>query len=469
MNTDKSLKQGMLSVLMANVFNLCISLMSSFILPEKLSIVTYATIKTFQLYASYAGLFHFGYVDGIYLKYGGKKISEIRAKCIDESLCTVRIFQTIVSFIVMGGGIITKSKILVVFGVSILPANMVAYFKSIYQAVGKFDIYSRVLNGTTLSYFVLNLLLIFVLKTDNPYWYMLVFVVVDFVLWIILEIYIRTEVKIKWHYLVFSTKEFVDNVKNGILLTLGNFSSILFTGMDRWFIKILLDASAFAQYSFAVSMENILNVAVTPICVTMYNYFCHVKNGEKIKGIRNQVSIFAAFLISCAFLVKFVIENFLNKYQSAISVVFILFGAQLFYIVIKSIYINIYKANGQQKQYFVRLILVIVIGAVFNIVFYQFYKEKEAFAVGTLMAAVFWFFLCVRDFRDIRLRWNEVIYLFMQEIIYLFCGMLFPTILGFVVYVVFTCIFSSLMLKEDFEFLWKNSLDIVKKIMLKSN
>lgn len=73
----RSLKRGMLSVLIANIINLCFSLLSSFMLPKWLSVDTYALVKTFQLYASYAGLLHFGYVDGIYLKYGGKDIDTV--------------------------------------------------------------------------------------------------------------------------------------------------------------------------------------------------------------------------------------------------------------------------------------------------------------------------------------------------------------------------------------------------------
>lgn len=62
-----NIKTGMLKVLIANVVNLIIGLLSSFILPKFLSINSYAEIKTFQLYVSYIGLLHFGYVDALVL------------------------------------------------------------------------------------------------------------------------------------------------------------------------------------------------------------------------------------------------------------------------------------------------------------------------------------------------------------------------------------------------------------------
>ena len=50
------------------------------------------------------------------------------------------------------------------------------------------------------------------------------------------------------------------------------------TTMDRWFVKFLLDTYAFAQYSFAVSVESFLNLAITPVTTTLYNYFCQENN-----------------------------------------------------------------------------------------------------------------------------------------------------------------------------------------------
>ena len=52
--------------------------------------------------------------------------------------------------------------------------------------------------------------------------------------------------------------------------------------MDRWFVKALMTTLAFAQYSFAVSMENFMNVAVTPVTTTLYNYFCKATDEVKV-------------------------------------------------------------------------------------------------------------------------------------------------------------------------------------------
>lgn len=64
--------------MVANFVSLAIGGLTNFLLPRFLSIESYANIKTYALYISYAGFFSLGYNDGMYLKYGGKSINDIR-------------------------------------------------------------------------------------------------------------------------------------------------------------------------------------------------------------------------------------------------------------------------------------------------------------------------------------------------------------------------------------------------------
>ena len=454
----------MLSVLIANIVNLGFSLLSNFLLPKYLSVDTYAQVKTYQLYAAYAGLLHLGFVDGLYLKYGGRQIEEFRAESLEASLSTLRVFQLAVTCCAVAVGIVLHDPVVIAFGVSILPANMMSCFKFLYQAVGEFNIYSRVINGTTVSYFILNMILIFAAHTDNPAYYISVYIVVDIILWVVLESILHKKYKIAFRGFFFSVLEFTENIKTGILLMLGNLSSTFLTGMDRWFIKALMHSNApFAQYSFAVSMENFMNVAVTPVSVTLYNYFCREHDTVQIRRMRNSVQVFAAFLIACAFPAKFILEHYLTKYMASVSVMFYLFGAQLFYIVIKSIYVNLYKAQKRQREYFAKIIIVIVIGAILNSLCYYLYRQKEAFAVGTLLSAVIWWLLCWRDHQSIGYSLKEIAFMIVVECGYQICGNMMGSVAGLLGYGALVVLSSLLLMKEDFFWLLKNGKSMLLK------
>lgn len=124
--------------------------------------------------------------------------------------------------------------------------------------------------------------------------------------------------------------------------------------------------------------------------------------------------IFAALIVSCAFPARFILEVYLTKYIDSAKVMFLLFAAQIFYIVIKSIYVNLYKAQKKQSIYFIKLTAIIVVGFVFNVICYNLYKVKESFAVGTLLSAVCWYFLCLPDFKWIKYNTKEKLYPFIQ-------------------------------------------------------
>lgn len=455
---DKTLKRGMINVLCANIINLFFSLITSFILPKYLSVESYSLVKTFQLYVNYAGLLHLGYVDGMYLKYGGIKYENIDKNDFKKDLSTVRIFQFIVTIIWIFIGFLAGDYIIIAFALSILPQNMNSYFRYLYQSIGEFKKYSNILNLTTIGTFIANLILLFILKTDNSFWYCISYVIIYILTWLVLEIQTVKSLKEKLPIDVFSLEHLKSNIKSGILLMLGTFSSIILTSIDRLFVKFTLDAVAFAQYSFAVTMDNFINTAVTPITVTMYNYFCRKKDECNYEKIRNYISIFSVFIVSFAFPAKFVLEVYLKNYISTVNVLFLLFAAQICFITIKGVYVNIYKVKRMQKRYFLKLLSVIIVGCMFNLICFHFYPYKESFALGTLFSSVYWLIISLLDFKFVKIKFKEIVYYVSEIFIFLTCGFYLNSILGFFIYIILSLLLTIICYHEVVLELVKNLL-----------
>ena len=162
-----SLKKGMLYVMIANLINLGFNLITNFVLPKELSVENYAMIKTFQLYISYAGLFHFGFVDGMYLKYGGKSVNNIKKDDLNTNLSTLRIFQILVTFICTIVSICLKNPLFICFSLAVMPINLGNYFKQLYQATGEFGLYGKIMNANTILIFIANMMWIFIFRVDS--------------------------------------------------------------------------------------------------------------------------------------------------------------------------------------------------------------------------------------------------------------------------------------------------------------
>ena len=458
-NKSNYLLRGMLYVFLANIINMGFNLITNIILPRFLSVDSYAAIKTYQLYISYIGALHFGFIDGTYLRYGGKNLQSIGTPDLAKNIGTLRFFQigvTIVSIVV---SVIFQNTILLFFSLAIVPLNMANYFSSLYQATGEFNRYGRIINATAILNCCINIVLILIVQTDNYIYFLSSYILIDVFIWFYLEVFFRKNRHI--NYGSFSLTELISNCKSGFLLMLGNLSSFILTGLDRWFVKILMDTSAFAYYSFAVSMESFLNVAMNPVIITLYNYFCNNKKREQLLRVRNSIMIFASIIISAAFPAKFILEKFLPSYSKSTMVMFFLFATQLFNIVNKGIYINLYKAQRKQTEYFYKLVLVIISGVIFNIICYLIYPQKESFAFGTLLSSILWFYLNKTSFKTINYKITQYVYIFLNLIVFILCGYRLSSISGFILYLIYLLLSTFLFMHNDLLFLKEKLANLI--------
>ena len=446
---NNKLGKGIIAVFLANIINLIFNLISNFALPKYLSVESYAAIKSFTLYLSYAGFLHFGYEDGMYLKYGGQEKKDISYNELSLNMSTLRIFQAVISILIFVVAFGLHDDILFFFGLALLPYNMMYYFRNLFQAIGEFKLYGKVLNLTTVMLFILNMTLLFIVKTQDYIYYLMANVLVYVLTWIFIELYIRKTSNFRFSLFDFSIYEFISNIKTGFLLMLGTFASILLTSMDRWFVKAFLDNIAFAQYSFAVSIENFLNVAITPITVTLYNYFCKTKDVDEINKLKRYIIIFSVIVVACAFPAKFILEVWLTNYLNSVIVVFLLFASRIFFTINTSIYVNLYKAHKMQRKYFFKLVFVIIFGLVSNAIIFAVFRVKEAFAIATLLSAILWQTLSLMDFKEFRFYINEIVFLIVETTVFIVTGIFCSSLAGFAIYVLVTIATCFILMRKD--------------------
>ena len=463
---NNNLKKGIALVFIANAINLSISLINGFVMPKYLSVESYANIKTYHLYANYIGVLALGYSDGLYLSYGGKKIADIGAKGFNICRSNLIVLQAIMTAVGIIAGVLTGNYILLVTATSILPVNLVSAYKNIFQATGDFKSYSRILNYSSVFVFIGSMILLFGFRTDNSLLYIGWNVIVTFVIWILVELkmVISYHQKIGWEL---DFKSLVENIKSGIVLMLGNFSSILMTSVDRWFVKGLLTVQDFAYYSFVVSVENLVAIFITPVVATMYNYICVTSDMKAIQRIKRMCLVFSLFLISSAFPAKLILEVYLQKYLESKHVLFILFSTEVFYMLIKGIYVNIYKARKHQTTYLKQLVGVIIIGVFLNAVFYYFTRCNEGIAFATLISVVIWYIICCVSVPEIKPDWKEKLLLVISIPLFILSGFYLEAIVGFVVYVAGVLILSTLLMRDSVKAVWDMVFGTIKRKLMK--
>lgn len=460
-----SLKKGAMYVFIANVINLIISLFTGFVLPKYLSIETYSSIKLFQLYITYIGILHLGFSDGMYLKYGGKTVDEVDKKEVLAEFKTFKIFQLIVAILATIVSIIIKNEILLFCSLVILPINVANYIRSLYQATGQFKKYSRFTNINTLLIFFINVILLLIIKSDNSDIYIIAYIIAYILYWLMLElenikIFGRTPVKAEKKYLV-------EDIKSGFFLMIGNFCNVIFTSIDRIFVQNWLGPIKFAFYSFAVSIENLMNVFVTPISTVMYNYFCNNRNQDDVIRIKKVILIFSTMVIVVVFPAKFIIDIWLSKYSEALNVLFILFVAQYISIAIRCVHINLYKAEKRQNRYFTIMLFVVILSILLNIILYYIYKSMEMIAIATLITNIIWFIVGEIDFKQYKMKLKEYVYIFIIMGVFLLCSQISNAIIGCGIYIAFALIFMLIFMRETLEYCLTEGTRYLKIAMTK--
>lgn len=429
------MKKSLFSILFANVFYLLIVAGTNFILPKFVSVEIYAAIKEYTLYiTTYAGLSTLGYAQGVYVKYGGKDVEKLDPKTVGTSVFSFFVFMLPIAIAVSVWGVLSKDPVLSVVGAGLLSTNMGSFYQLFYQATGDFKSYGTALNASRILMLVAYLTLIFIVRTDSLLAYVGIAPVVGIITAAYLTVKLNKRIPLIKN-LRFRFGEIRSNIRGGFVLMLGGFVSSYFTSIDRWFVKTLTTTIHFAVYSFAVSMENMVNTLMTPITVSMYSFFCKNPSVDNVRRMKDSALVYAFVIIASAFPLKWILEVFLTNYLASTDIMFFLFAAQGFSSIIRGIYVNKYKAEGKQKLYLFQMLAMLALAVVLNFVFYWVCPNITAFAIATLTVNIVWLIVCEWKTSELRYEWRAIASIAILLAVYLLAGHYLNAILGCIVYV----------------------------------
>ncbi|MFT8316570.1 MAG: hypothetical protein ABF633_20305, partial [Clostridium sp.] len=84
----------------ANLISLISGIITAFIIPKFLNIEQYGYLKIFTFYITYVGILHFGFNDGIYVKFGDvdyNKLPQTKFRFLFKFLLIFQLIITIIS------------------------------------------------------------------------------------------------------------------------------------------------------------------------------------------------------------------------------------------------------------------------------------------------------------------------------------------------------------------------------------
>lgn len=411
-------------VLFVDIFTLLTGLLSVFFLPKVVSVEEYAYYRTFSLFITYAGMFHLGFSDGIYIKFGGEKFSSLNKSQISSYYKILMIIVSIFTIGLLSFSLINNNRLLVYFSLYILPFNLIHFYKLLYRATGEFGKYS-ILQGLQSLLNLLPIVLFLILsfkKTDSLIVMQLIGL---FFIAILLNFYLvikdhknKQERKTQYKQSYFEIKSIITI---GITVMIANVINTLFYSIDRWLVKMYFSTAEFAYYSFAVSILSLFLVLISSLTNFSYSFLARADKNLQDTNIKNSklkiyLLIFSFLFLNVYFLMELIIGIYLPKYIHSLSYISILFMTLPFMGVINVLYSNLYKAQKRLKEFFITVSCMLILSSFINLLLIYIYKSVYVIALGTLISFIIWYIISSYHFKELRGNFKEYTYILLNLI-----------------------------------------------------
>lgn len=364
----KKLTKNLILSISAQIISLVTSFVLGFIVPKFIDEYQYSYWQTFVLYVSYAGVLHFGLLDGLVLRYSQYDYDELDKARIRSQFQFLLFFTTLccigtcfVSSLFTEG---VNWQIFVLVSIGIITKNIFGYTSYTYQMTNRIKQYAFLVIAQRLAYAVFVAVLL-LLGVQDFYWYCIAELFGDMVGITIgfinnKGLYFGRSLPIKE-----TLKEVWVNVSCGIMLMIANFSSSLLVGGAKMVIQWRWDTLIFGKVSFAFSVSNLFLTFVTAISVVLFPSLKRMKEEElpQLYGkIRGAISPLLLFVIIFYFPGCWILEKWLPAYSASLVYLGILLPLIIFSSKVSLLTNNYLKAYRKEKLMLIINVASVAIG-----------------------------------------------------------------------------------------------------------
>lgn len=322
----------------ANLISLLISIFMVLFVPKMLSVNDYGLWQLFLFYYSYLGFLHFGWEDGIYLRYAGKRFDELNRKTFAGQFYCIILLQIVLAIVVsMFGEAFVQNpdkRLALVCAIWLVPfVNFNNLCNFIMQITNRIKEYAKLLVTERVIFF-LGVLFFLVILGWNQFCYMYgaqVFAVVSMAA---AGAYLCKSLLVP-HFdsLAAIWQEAYKNVSVGIKLMLANIASILIIGIVRYGISMGWDVATFGKVSLTLGVSNFLMVFINSVSVVFFPIIKRMdeeKRSEVYTIIRNALTFLLFAGLIGYYPIRYVLSLWLPKYADSLIYMSVLFPVCVF-------------------------------------------------------------------------------------------------------------------------------------------
>lgn len=275
----------------AQGISMILSILMSLFLPKVLGVREYSYWQLFVFYISYAGFFHLGENDGMYLKQGGKDYNQLDYSPLNTDLFLITSFQIVV--MIAGCVVLSVTKMADHNRVFVLICTMI--YMIIYNYSGYLSYVLQIANRIkeySISVVIEKILFLIAVAigiiTNNTLF--TVYIILNLAAKSVGLLYSIVKCKevvfAKIHFSRNVICDFWDNIKVGINLTFSSVAGMLVLGVGRNMIDAQWGVETFGKFSLAISLSNFMLQFISQISLVLFPALKRADEGKVINYYR---------------------------------------------------------------------------------------------------------------------------------------------------------------------------------------
>ncbi|AZP05754.1 MATE family efflux transporter [Jeotgalibaca ciconiae] len=273
---------------LSNLISLVISTIVILVIPKLIGVEEYGYWQLFVFYSSYVGFLHFGWNDGIYLRYGGEEYESLDKKLFFSQFIQLVIVQACIGGLIFLFSVffvddLNRSFIWKMVAVTLVVLNVRFMFFFILQATNRIKEYARL---TILDRFVyIGLIILFLVFGVRNYQLMILADVIGKLISLIFAFILCKDIVFnRLSHFYFSITETIANIRVGISLMFANIASTLIIGTVKFGIERNWNVATFGKVSLTLSISNMMMIFINAVGVIIFPVLRRTKR-EKLAVI----------------------------------------------------------------------------------------------------------------------------------------------------------------------------------------
>lgn len=377
----KELIRNFSYTIFSNFISLAISSLVVLIIPRFIGIKAYGYWQLYIFYTTYVGVLHFGWLDGIYLRYGGAKYEKLNMQLFHSQFIQLALMQLIMGVIIGVYAInihdTNMTYIFIMTAVAMILINVRQFFLYILQDTARIEEYAIVSTIGRVVYFIIILLLLFIHVKNYK-----LFIVADIIGRLLSMCYAFTTCKEivfrKFSDFYWSFKETIINLSVGIKLLLANFADSLIIGVVRYGIQFTWGVKTFGKVSLTLNISNLLMTFINAISLVLYPTLRRM-NQERLKQVYAGIREVLVTLLLIGLFLYYPISEFLPmwlpKYKSSLIYMALLFPMCIFSGKFSMLIVTFMKTFRLEKDLLKVNIISVFVSIVITIINVLFIKN----------------------------------------------------------------------------------------------